>query len=499
MAYWLLLALAAPAGQAAAAKPVVATPSTPDGWRAVTLADVRAFHASIAADHAGPVNRLDPGFNARERAALALAERRAAQVRDYPGYVATLRGYAASFDDGHVQIGFADGLALKLQWPGFLTGFDGAGRQLVRTRVDDAPVPLGATLIDCDGRPAARLAEELVGGFRGRWALSSQRMLAGGRLFIDAGNPFVTRPARCRFDVGGTVRSVALAWRPLPDAEFETRLNATAPRVRPPIGARVLADGTRWFAMSSFDGDPAGDTAKALRPMIAGMTSDRAAIAAAPSVVLDLRGNGGGSSDWAYQIADVLWGKAAVAALPDRSESVEWRASPDNLATLEGYRRQFSAPDASPEARRWAEKVATGVGAAVKAGKPLWREVDEPEPATAAKPATTARPAPIRGPIYVVTDWGCGSACLDAVDLWKALGAVQIGQETNADTLYMDIRQDPLPSRLATIAVPMKVYRGRERGSNVPQVPAYRYTGDMTDTAALEAWITTLTAKGTRG
>ncbi|MBB4153312.1 hypothetical protein GGQ80_001214 [Sphingomonas jinjuensis] len=492
MTWMMMLALAA----AADAEPAV--PSMPAAWQAATLGDLRAFHASIAANHAGSVNRLDPGFNAREAAALALAEQRAAQVRDFPGYLATLRGYAASFDDGHVQIGFADKLALPLRWPGFLTGFDGAGRQLVRTRADDAPVPLGARLVDCDGRPAARLAEEVVGGFRGRWSLSSQRMLTGGRLFVDAGNPFVKRPARCRFDVGGMVRSVTLAWRPLPDAEFDTRLNATAPRVRPLIGARVLADGTRWFAMSSFDGDPASDTAKALRPLIAGMTSDRAGIATAPAVVLDLRGNGGGSSDWAHQIADVLWGKAAVEALPDRSEGVDWRASPANLATLEGYRRQFAAPDASPDARRWAEKVATGIGTAVKAGRPLWREVDEPEPAAKAA-ATVPAPPPVKGPIYVLTDWGCGSACLDAVDLWKALGAVQIGQETSADTLYMDIRQDQLPSRLATIAVPMKVYRGRERGSNVPQVPAHRYTGDMTDAAALEAWVATLPGKETRG
>src|SRR3546814_16025897 len=31
------------------------------------------------------------------------------------------------------------------RWPGFLTGFDGE-RQVVKTRADDAPVPMGAVL-----------------------------------------------------------------------------------------------------------------------------------------------------------------------------------------------------------------------------------------------------------------------------------------------------------------------------------------------------------------
>lgn len=496
MAFWLALAMATPIAQAGDANAGAGDPVTAEAWRAAALGDLRAFHATIAANHAGPVNTLDPDFNRREAAALALAEKRAAQVRDYPGYLWTLRGYQASFDDGHVQISFADRLKLPARWPGFLTGFDGAGRQVVRTRLDDAPVPLGAMLIDCDGRPAARLAEELVGAFRGRWSLASQRMVTGGRLFVDWGNPFVQRPSVCRFRTGTKTRTIRLDWRPLPDGDYDARVNATAPQLRPPIGARVLADGTRWFSMSSFDGDPAGAAAKALRPMIAAMTRDRDAIAAAPMVVLDVRGNGGGSSTWGHQIANVLWGEAAVAALPRRSTGVDWRASPANLATIEAYGRQFAAPDASAEARQWAQKVSDGLAGALKAGKPLWREVDEVEAETTG--ATAPRPTPLRGPVYVLTDWSCGSACLDAVDLWRALGAIQIGQETTADTLYMDLRQDRLPSRLGTVQVPMKVYRGRERGSNVPAVPSYRYTGDMTDTPALEAWIATLPGREKR-
>ena len=53
----------------------------------------------------------------------------------------------------------------------------------------------------------------------------------------------------------------------------------------------------------------------------------------------------------------------------------------------------------------------------------------------------------------------------------------------------MDIREQALPSGLARLWIPMKVWRGRARGNNEPQRPVHAYDGDLTDTAAVEAWI----------
>jgi hypothetical protein len=141
----------------------------------------------------------------------------------------------------------------------------------------------------------------------------------------------------------------------------------------------------------------------------------------------------------------------------------------------------------SDEMRRWFDATVDGLAAAHDRGEPLWR-FTEPKPAkTPGEP-----PAPPAGPVYFVTDSGCASACLDAADLWGALGAIQVGQETSADTLYMDVRPDTLPSGLSRIIVPMKVYRGRTRGSNEPLRPAHPYPGDLRDTGALAEWIAAL-------
>lgn len=471
---WLMLA------QAAAA---------PDrDWAQTLREDARAMHATIAANHPGPVNDLDPGFAKRNDDALALALERADRVGDEAGHRYALWGYAAAFDDGHLAVA-PTGKAgpLPARWPGFLTGFDDIDRQVVLTRDERAPVPLGALLVGCDGRPADRLAAENVGAFVGRWMLASRRRVAGGNLFVDYGNPFIIRPARCTFRIDGTERSVALDWRPIAAAAIDGRLSETSRRSRMPIGARTLSDRTRWFALSGFDGDPASDDAKALTPMIAAMRTERAMIVAAPRIVLDLRGNNGGSSDWSAQVAEIVWGRQRVEATAG-SSGVDWRASAANVRTIAEFGEKLrAAPGTSDEMRHFIDTTLAGLRAAQAKGDALWRYTDPALPRTPGDP-----PVPPAGPVFFITDARCASACLDAADLWKALGAIQVGQETSADTLYMDTRSDTLPSGLVRVAVPMKVYRGRPRGSNEPLRPVHPYTGDLRDTPALEAWIAAL-------
>jgi hypothetical protein len=259
-----------------------ADPALPRDWAATLRTDAQAMHDDIAANHPGPVNTLDPDFSERNDAGLALALARASKVADFAGYHYALKAYAASFDDGHLGYGPTDEAPpLAARWPGFLTGFDGAA-QVVKTRADDAPVPLGAVLESCDGKPADGLAAENVGAFEGRWFLASRRLLRGGQLFVDRGNPFIARPLRCRFRTGAGAREVTLDWRPIDDAALTARVRDTNQMARAPIAARMLADGTRWFALSGFDGNPDSADAKALGPLIEAMRSDRRRTAHCP-------------------------------------------------------------------------------------------------------------------------------------------------------------------------------------------------------------------------
>jgi hypothetical protein len=77
---------------AAASVMLVGAADAPRDWAATLRADAQAYHDQIAANHPGPVNRLDPEFIERNNAGLALALRRAASTRGYPGYLWAMRG-----------------------------------------------------------------------------------------------------------------------------------------------------------------------------------------------------------------------------------------------------------------------------------------------------------------------------------------------------------------------------------------------------------------------
>jgi hypothetical protein len=357
------------------------------------------------------------------------------------------------------------------------------GEAHVVTASDEAAVPVGAVLQGCDGTGAARLAEQRIGRFEGRWMLRSRRAAQSGQLFLPPENPWLPALRACTFLADGRVRQLRLSWRSI-EATKRTELlaGAVGKRFTTTVGLEQIADGTRWFNLGSFDSDPASPRGAELSALTAQVQREAEAIRAAPRLVFDLRGNNGGSSSWIGTMATAIWGKgAADRAVPD--SVVDWRASAANHRTLQGHVERYARTrEQNPASYAWAMRMEQGLAGARAEGQALWRQMPgPPTPSDADAPRVPAK-------VFVLTDHGCGSACLDAVDLLTGLGAIHVGQETAADTLYMETRGEPLPSG-ARIWIPMKVYRGRKRGSNVPAVPAHAWRGDIGDTEGLRKWI----------
>ena len=482
--------LASPAG-AQQAQPEWA--NLPRDWSATLQADVEAVGRIIEDTHPGMYDDRNPAFRPRVEAGLAEARRRAALATDAGAWWWGMRGLIAGFDDGHVDIGLTQQGGFPTRWPGFLTIYEGADQRVAsRDAADRTAPPLGARPIACDGVDAATLAERRVGAFRGRWFLEAQKVQFGDWVFMSAGNPWIAEMSECRFETGGVERSYRLNWRAIAADDLGARRTALAQRASSDFGMRTLDDGGVWISMPAFDGDPGSQAYAALTALMQEVTDRQAALRSAPYVVLDVRGNGGGSSQWGAHLALTLWNRDwAATHLTSPIEGVEWRASEANVATLQTLRDRLAASQGDPQMIAWADETIAGLRGAVTAGQPLWRE-----PTTQDGPPTFDVPPenPVKGTVYVLTDARCASACLDSVDAWKMLGAVQIGRETNADTVYMELREAALPSGLAKVWTPMKVYRGRARGNNEPQVPAHAFTGDMADQRALEAWVRDLRA-----
>ena len=459
-------------------------------WGAALRGDAQALHDGIAANHPGPVNPADPGFEKRNDAQLQLALKRAKTAKSFEDYFFAMQEYASAFDDGHMSYGvFGDTPDQVRRWPGFLTHYDGNGKQSVFVSEPWSGVPLGARLLSCDGLSADQVAKKRIGSRWGRWNLESQRVTFGFMTFLDMGDPYVGTLNRCRFLAAGKVLDVELRWRAPSDPYmafdlFPKRGKATS-------DWRRLADGTMWFSIPSFDGNPDGEAGKSLRSLIDYIHANADQVRSAPTIVFDVRGNGGGSSDWSYQIAKQLWGEGTIDAHPEPPMTVSWRASSGNLdAIRKTYDDRSKGGHLSPEITAWYKDTIAGLEKTIAEHQPLWvippgSDAGEDAPKSEAAFKTA-------GPVYILTDASCMSACLDAVDLWTRLGAIPIGQETGADTLYMEVRQLKLPTGIGAVSLPMKVYSGRARGSNQPVVPRYRFNGDIADTAAVERWVATL-------
>ncbi|WP_313002356.1 S41 family peptidase [Brevundimonas sp.] len=488
----LALLMAASAAQAQEAPSEADAPrpmDLPRDWSATLIQDATGLHDIMVDSHPGTHDPLNPAFRPRLDQGLTVALERARSTTDGGGWWWALRAYVASFEDGHVGINITQpNYGFSTRWPGFLTIYRGADQVVAdRDSADASAPPLGARLLDCDGVGAEALAEQRIGQFRGRWFLEAQRVLYGDWQFLSAHNPWIDEMRQCRFDVDGATRTYVLDWRATPEDIYARRARLTQ-TASSDFGLRHFDDGGMWISTPSFNGDPSGEVHARLTALIADMKTKQGALRLAPYVVLDLRGNGGGSSHWSELMAQILWGDDwMIAHVEPTATAVEWRASDGNIAQISDFLGQLRASNGSPEYIAWAENAVNGMKAAQAAGQVYWRSANEEAPADAAPPP--AAPQLMAGRVYVLTDSRCGSACLDAVDLWKAAGALQVGRETSADTVYMDTRNPILPSGLAQIALPMKVYRGRARGNNEPQRPSYVIEGDMSDDAALLASI----------
>jgi hypothetical protein len=275
---------------------------------------------------------------------------------------------------------------------------------------------------------------------------------------------------------------VALNWRDIARADLRPRVRAAFNRGAAGHGVRPFAGGM-WIALQTLE-DGAAAVAEAV-------VQNEAALRAAPIVVLDMRGNGGGNSEYGDRIARVLFGAERFRALALGATSegcgTVWRVSPDNLAQMRSYRERFR--ETNPDFARAMDREVRAAEAAQRAGRdfsgPPTCNTGEPR-AAANAPAQAAR-----GRIVLLTDNACFSSCIIVADNFRRLGALHVGQATDAATHYFEVRSERLPSGLSYFSTLMAFSTASpaQLGPFEPEIP---YEADIADTAALEAWVNTI-------
>jgi hypothetical protein len=473
---------------------LVATPppASSSPWALLAEQDLQAMRQAILENHPGPVDSLNPGFKSWVEGGYREALNDARRARSFGGYASALRRYAAGFRDGHLSVRF-ELVPTSVRWPGFLVALR-QGR-LVVAIVDGADTesgglpPLNSSLLECDGRSAWQLFEQEVWPFAGGADIEASRVRLAPLLLQDRGQLGGKRVERCRFQVGDEVLELAVRYRDIASDALDEMERTAAFGDKPSLGVRAFGKRGLWVSLPTFDTGTDPEAFDSLRDLVKAAPGWRDA----EVLVFDLRGNSGGDSTWGTQLLQALYGEDFHAALVEGAESrkaqyVEWRASVANQQHLEALVAR-AAGQLGPEAptAKWARLVVAGLADARKQGRGLWRSREEASPPRV--PGLFPR-NPVRGRVYLLTDGRCASACLDFVDALRLMPRVlHGGQPTSADSVYMEARPVALPSGAARLSLPIKVYRNRPRGHNVPYVPQARFEGFMGDTAALERWV----------
>lgn len=463
-----ILVLAACAG-AQAAPPAKDLPNTPEQWRAAVVRDIDAGYRITLDNHPGAVDPQNSEFLPNLRAAREHALKLAEGVSNAAGYAAAIRGFNVRIRDGHAGMGSRLETAGQERWPGFVAVWRGDGIY-VYASVAGGP-KAGARVLSCDGKADQQLMRDNLFSFMGRVNEGGQWWSMSRWLFVDQGNPFVSLPQRCVFQHEGAQAELALTWRPATAQAAQWRRAAYNGDVLP-VGLTEPAPKLFWAAMPTFD--PNAEDRKAYRAMFAQVAQQRQRMLEASAVVIDLRDNQGGSSTWSKEFASALWGEARVArrmaAYFARTETW-YRVSPGNLAHFDAMTERATR-DKEIALAEWANAKRVHIRAAMKRGDAFYVSAEDAETPQASGVASdpgadqAGDPPAFTRPVYVIVPGQCASACLDALDVFKQFPNTKlIGAPSSADSTYMEVRVEDVPSGMALVIVPTKLYVNRPRGN----------------------------------
>lgn len=459
-------------------------------WAALAIEDVEAAYAVALTDHPGSADERNPGFLAVAEDARSNALAKARQARSLVHYRQALLTFFGAFEDYHFTVNFPDDENLPArQWAGIVGVLDNERMTVVAAHETLADL-VGREILGCDGQNPSLLYRQRVKPYEARPAIEATRRASSSKIFLWRPGQFESRLESCTFDGPAGPEKRALQWDFEP--EEYSRLQRRALRGdRPDTGVREYQPGRWWITASIFDPADADEQA-AIESMLEELREQAAAIRAAEAVVVDIRGNNGGSSSYGDLIVDAVWGEPYRRARRPESQSyVEWRISPGNLEHMDTLGKLVVERNFPKEVVDMFLGVQKGMIEAAESGEAMYRQVDDAE--DTANSRLGAVENPVEGQVYFLTNINCGSACLDFADVMLSLANVtQVGQPTTADTQYMEVRWEESPSGLAGFVIPVKVYRDRIRAPKQAYTPNVFYDGFDWSDAAIEGWVNNL-------
>ncbi len=453
------------------------------GWAERAARDGDFALRLITENHPGVLPQLrDEAFTTRLETARLRYRQRLPHVRDEAGYDALMSGLAADFGDPHIWWK-PDSDRTEVGWPGFVVGRrQGAWRVTASENADGQPAR-GSVLVSCDGVEAEVWASTRIRLFRADLQHEAQLARNGQWLFLDEANPFLTRPEVCVFQAeSGAVVSHELVWRDAAMEALKDVFDKSEPKADAGLSVSALGGGY-WIGLNSLQG---------VEALIADVERRKEELRRAEWVVVDLRGNRGGSTEYSSRLFSALVGAEHLSAARRETgcRRSYYRVSSGNIARLRGYRDDIRSRQGEGSAKGMKRFVAElefadRLGLAIW---PLYRRCNAPgEEGAIGSAERRLPPSLMEGRLVIVTDRNCFSSCVLAVQLAKRLQAVQVGESTNMNNRYMEVRTARTPSGKGEFSTLMKVVEGMPDAG--PFVPDHPYDGDLADTRRLQHWV----------
>jgi hypothetical protein len=461
----------------------------------LALSDLEAAQNVLRTQTPIPFDAENPAYAAWLEEGHVRARDLADRASDAAGHFYAVAFYLNGFNDPHIHASPVGELPAPL-WPGFVAASRSGGAIVTMRDGGDAEAPpVGAQILSCEGGTLAQLAQERLYPYvlNGRLALDRRRAVT--RLFIDRGIPGAPGPSHCRIVSDGRESEIVLRWRLLPNPAEPYWLAFQAASTGPAAewGVSEPAQGVTWIGIPTFSSGE--ETAPQLADLVAEIARRGAAMRNADAIVIDVRGNGGGNSEWADRIASAIFGDRIISQAARHSSgrsAIDWRASPENAQYWENWINAVGIPEfgANSGNVRGIRSVVRGLRRSMDANPPIWRQGARNPTASGGLTARRPRgPSPFPAQVYLLSNGTCGSSCLNFADAVLFVPGVRlIGSATSGDGPYMEVRNVTLPSGYIEITIPQKVWRGMPRGPLEAYEPDIAYEGAWDD-ASVRAWV----------
>ena len=434
--------------------------------------DLDYIHESMNANFSGTTH--DPELRQNAQAVFLEEKSHVLQCRSEIDAQRSLRKYFATFHDPHVKAVW-NGIARYgnlvetssgkktnsiRSFPLVATGVyvrNLGGRFFIR-KIDsgllkDTKVQVNDELLSCDGKSAQQILEQGILPFEPVSAKEAAQYRMTPLIFI-RWDQLAGSQIMCLFKRGEKNIPQAFLWQTVPENYLATKFEMPAAKI---YEIEKISQG-HWVKLRSFSGYDKDGIAQLKQ-----FAEDAKKLREDKVIVVDVRGNTGGSSIWGTHWIENLYGYHVDSA---NGEALVL-ASPGNHGHFKRVHESLLKQGSiQPEDEaRWSRLL--------EAAKELPGKLVKVDDSKPEKMMKQSLPKIFKGKIYVLTDFMVFSSGEMFVSELKMMPHVkQVGMATNASTYYSDIRFDITPSGLVfNFPTMVELEPESHRASGEPLVP----------------------------